>query len=350
MTVWPRIRIAAETPVILGALTAGITLLASQGSFTIQAALAAALISLVMVLALSVFTGGSGVFSFGHVAFMAIGAYGTALLGSSPMSKDLQLDGPPSWLMTSQINPVLAVLISAGASAAVAMVVGLALMRLNGLSAGLATLALLIVVRVILQNWNSYTNGTSGLLVDGGAPSFALLLAWVLAMITIVWMFRRSKLGLRLMASREDESAARSVGISVYWERVLAFVVSAFIAGVSGGLFALYFQSISPDSFFLSATLTIIAMLVVGGATSLSGAVIGTWVVAALIEGLRAIEDSIGRPGVSEAGLCTALLVILFLRPEGLTRGRELRLPRRRCRSNEHSVDSTSPVAATAKS
>lgn len=320
---------AVGTPAILITLTGFLTLLASQGSFTIRSALAAALISMVMVISLSVFTGLSGVFSFGHVAFMAIGAYGTGLLTSSSMSKEIQLQNIPSWLTSTQLNPIAAVLCSAALAASLALVVGFALMRLNGLSAALATLALLMVVRVVLQNWNAYTNGTSGLLVDGGSPSIAMLFAWVAAMIVVAWMLRRSKLGLRLMASREDEAAAQAVGISVYWERVLAFAASAFIAAVSGGIFALYFQSISPDSFFLSTTLTVIAMLVVGGATSLSGAVVGTWVMAMLLELLRQFEDAVARPGISEAGFSLALLVILWLRPSGITGGREFQLPAR---------------------
>ncbi len=145
-------------------------------------------------------------------------------------------------------------------------------------------------------------------------------------MLLVAVVFRQSALGRRLAASREDEPSARSLGIRVWSERGVAWVLSAFVVGIGGGLFVLYFGNINPDSFYITITFTVLAMLVVGGLTSVSGAVVGVTVVTAILEVLRHLErgGSVGpwtppsRPGMSELGLAVALVVILVLRPEGL--------------------------------
>lgn len=321
-----RARELLETPAILVALVAAVTLVGLNGTFTLRSAVAGSLISMLMVTALSIFSGTSGVFSFGHVAFMAIGAYATGLLASSEATKAVQLSNLPGWLASAQLTPILALLMAALVTGVFGLAVGIVVLRLSGLSAGLATLALLMISRVLLQKWDTYTHGTRGLIIDGGAPSLVELAVWAVVGVALAWLFRRSRVGMQLAASREDETAARAAGVSVYRERVLAFAASAFVAGIAGGLFALYFQSINPDSFFLTTTLTVIAMLVVGGSASVSGAVVGTILLATVLEVLRQIEDSVERPGISEAGMSLALLLVLFLRPSGLTGGNELRV------------------------
>jgi branched-chain amino acid transport system permease protein len=199
-------------------------------------------------------------------------------------------------------------------------------MRLNGLTASLATVALLITMRVVNQNWETFTRGTKGVIVDAPEPSKEAILAWALVLLLVAVVFRRSALGRRLAASREDEPSARSLGIRVWWERGVAWVLSAFVVGVGGGLFVLYFGNINPDSFYISITFTLLAMLVVGGLTSISGAVVGVIVVTAVLELLRQVERglSIGpwtlptRSGMSELGLAIVLLVMLVVRPDGL--------------------------------
>jgi branched-chain amino acid transport system permease protein len=268
---------------------------------------------------------------------MAIGAYTTAILTTSERQKHLQLRELPSSLATAHVHPVAAVLISGGCAAAFALVLTIPLMRLNGLTASLATVAVLITIRVVLQNWDRYTRGTRGLILDGDQPGRNTVLLWALAAITAAFFFRQSRFGVRLAASREDEVAARSVGIRVWWERGMSFVLSAFIVAVGGSLFAMYFHSINPDSFYLTITFNVLAMLVVGGLTSLSGAVVGTIVVSTILESLRKVERGAtvfgwkipSRSGTTEVALALVLLAILVLRPEGLTRGRELRWPRR---------------------
>jgi branched-chain amino acid transport system permease protein len=337
-----RLRWAIGLYIALAAIVVAATYLGSLGSTTVDRAVVNALIVLILVLGLSTFTGTSGVFSFGHMAFMAIGAYVTAVLTMSPDQKRLQLADLPGSIGTWHVSPFLAVIIGALVAALFAAAVAVPLMRLSGLTASLATVALLITMRVVFQNWETFTRGTRGLILDAKSPSRETVLVAALVLLAIAVAFRFSSVGRRLAASREDEASARSVGIRVWWERGLAWVLSAFMVGIAGGLFSIYFRNISPDSFYISITFTVLAMLVIGGLKSVSGAVIGTVVVTAALELLRQIERGWtiagvkvpSRLGMSELGLAVVLLVILIVRPDGLVPG-ELRWPgRRRSRSS----------------
>ena len=116
------------------------------------------------------------------------------------------------------------------------------------------------------------------------------------------------------------------------FERLAAFVLSAFVAGISGGMFAEFYGSFNPQAFYIKATVASVAMLVVGGARSLSGAVLGTFFISVITEALRRIEGGVSlgpmhvasRPGLQELGVATAMLLVLLLRPNGLTGGREI--------------------------
>jgi ABC-type branched-subunit amino acid transport system permease subunit len=144
---------------------------------------------------------------------------------------------------------------------------------------------------------------------------------WALAVIAVALAFNLSPIGMRLAASREDEFAAKSIGIRVWWERGVAFVLSAAMTGAGGALFALYFRSLNPDSFYINITFTVVAMLVIVGFTSLSGAVIGTLTLTTVLEVLREIERGVtigsiklpSRPGLTEVAMAIVLLITLVV-------------------------------------
>ena len=331
-----RIVRSAITPAVLIGLVAVATLLGSHGPTQVRSATDAGLINLVLVVSLMAFTGTSGVFSFGHIAFMGIGAYTAALAATTPTYKGIELPDLPGWLADLHLSPIPAILLGGAVAAAFSAVVALPLVRLSGLAASLATVVLLVVVHDVAENWDRITRGTPGFLIDAPVPGTWTLFVWGAAAIVVVWVFKRSAVGLRLIASREDPVAAVASGIRIRRERAIALVVSAFLSGVAGGLFALHFANISPLNFYLSITFTTVAMLVVGGAESLSGAVVGVLVVTTLLQAFRQIEDGIdvgplhipSRPGLADFGLAVGLLAILILRPRGITGGRELRPPR----------------------
>jgi branched-chain amino acid transport system permease protein len=319
-------------PVVLCVVVAVATLLGSSFGPRLERATGTALIMLILVVGLKVFIGDSGIFSFGQVAFMGIGAYTTAITTMSTRQKKFQLPALPHQLATLQLQGWEAALLSGFVAAAVASVISIPLVRLSGLTASLASVAILITFHSVFENWTTYTRGSSGIILDSDQPRLLVLFGWACAAIFGAVVLRQSPIGLRLAASREDEVAAKAVGIRVWWERGVAFIVSCFIVGVGGSLFAQYFGSLNPESFYLTITFTGIAMLVVGGLTSVSGAVFGTLVISIALELLRAVERgvSIGsleipsRAGLSEVGLALVLLLVLLLRPAGLTGGREL--------------------------
>lgn len=326
----------AELAVLLCGLVLLATLLGSSGGSRLDRATGTALIMLVLVVGLNVFVGNSGVFSFGHMAFMGIGAYTTVIVTMSPEQKRFQLKDLPQALQTLQLPGFQAAVLSGAVAMACAIVVSLPLMRLSGLTASLATVAVLIAIHAVFQNWERFTRGSAGVILDTESPSLGVLLAWGCAAVVAGILFRQSRMGLRLAASREDEVAARAVGIRVWWERGVAWALSAFLVGVGGSLFAQFSGSLNPDTFYLNITFITIAMLVVGGLTSVSGAVIGTLALTVALELLRWVERGafIGswripsRPGLSEVGLAVVLLAVMLVRPSGITGGRELSLRR----------------------
>jgi branched-subunit amino acid ABC-type transport system permease component len=292
-----------------------------------------AVIDLILVIGLYTFVGVSGVFSFGHAAFMAIGAYAGAIFAMPPKTKEFILPDLPRFLADVHLSALPATLAAGGVAAVVALVLAVPLVRLSGLTAGLATFAVLVIVNVVARNWQQLTHGTAGI---SGIPTSTTIwtaLAWALAAMIVAWAFQRSRFGLRLRASREDESAAHAIGIRVARERGIAFVLSAFFVGAGGALYGMFIGSFTPDAFFLNITFLITAMLIVGGMTSLAGAVVGTIVISTLAELLRRAEEGTNlglfrlsaHPGLRDVGLALVMLAILILRPSGLTGGRELR-------------------------
>lgn len=310
-------------------LVLAIVLITSMGTLAQQRTVMLMLVHLVFVVGLFVFIGNSGVLSFGHASFMGVGAYTTALLTIPEIQKSFLLPNLPGVLAGAEAPDALALLAGAIVAMLVALLLAPPLMRLSGLPAGIATLAVLIIVFVVLSQ--SVTGETRTLV---GVPlSLTLWNALVLGLVAIAvaYFFSRSGTALRLRASREDEVAARSVGIGVTRERTIAFVISAGLVGVSGSMFAHLQGSITPDAFYFEITFLTLAMLVVGGMNSLWGAVVGTVVLTAIAEILRQVEKGVSlgiidipeRPGLTEVGLGLLLLVILIVRPEGITRGRE---------------------------
>jgi branched-chain amino acid transport system permease protein len=310
---------------------------ATSGAVT-KGVVVVALINLTLVVGLYVFVGNSGVFSFGHISFAAIGAYAAGLLVIPATQKAILQPSLPKFIAHAHFGSVAATLIGAGLAAAVAVVLAVPLMRLNGIAAGLATFAVLVIVRTVANSWDQVTNGAAGLSGLPVTTSKNGALVWALIAIVAGFAFQSTGIGLKLRGSREDFVAARSLGVSVRWERRAAWVVSAFFVGIGGGLYGQYLGSFNADAFYIPLTFTTLAMLVVGGMTSLSGAVIGSVAISFVAELLHRIEEGVNagpihipaRPGLREVGLAVIMVAILILRPRGLTNGRELPWPSRR--------------------
>jgi branched-chain amino acid transport system permease protein len=288
------------------------------------------------------------------MGFMAIGAYAAGILTIPSETKDVLLQQLPQALADAHTNSVVATIVAGLVAAAVAAITSIPLMRLNGITAAISTFALLVIVNVVASNWTQVTNGTAGMAGVPETTTMQTVLVWALISVVVAYLFQESRFGFRLRATREDEVAARAAGVGIYNERRMAWTLSAFFAGVGGALFGQYLGAFSPDVFYLSPTFLVLAMLIVGGLTSLAGAVVGTIVISVVAELLRRLEGGVdvglfdvpSRPGLADVGLGAIMLAILILRPAGLTGGREFRLPRRR-RMPDARPDDVAPAGSS---
>jgi branched-chain amino acid transport system permease protein len=326
------------TPLVLvAALTAFVGLVALTGDGVLARTVVDALIRMVLVIGLYIFIGNSGVLAFGHIAFTMIGAYATAWMTLPPLKKSLALQLPP-FLADRQL-PVLGAAVAAGLLAMlVALVVGIPIMRLGGIAASIATLAVLGMFYTFYTNWPAWTMGAATL---PGIPIYVTMwvaLAWVIVAIAAAYAFQQSRFGLALRAAREDEFAARAAGINIWRERLIAFVLSAFFMSIGGVLQAHFLGSIAVKNFWLGLTFVSLAMLIVGGQRSLTGAVTGAALVSLIVEVLRQFEVGVHIGGAlvqfplgsRELGIAFVMLMILIFRPAGITGGREVPWPFRR--------------------
>lgn len=294
------------------------------------------LLLLIVVLALQIFSGNSGVLSFGHVAFMAIGAYTSALLTiPTGVKESTFLDMPDflsSWIFPAELGALEATLAGGGFAAVFALITAPPITRLSGVQAGIGTLAILVIVNVFVVQTVSITRGTSTMIGVPGTTTFLKVMIWVLVFIAVAFAFQQSRFGLRLRASRENERAARSVGVRVAAERSVAWVVSGFVCGVAGALYGHFFVTFSPFDFYFDITFLTIAMLIVGGMTSVTGAVVGVLFITFVNELFRRWEvdgfAGVAPPsGTASLVLAVVLLVTLILRPKGITAGKEISWP-----------------------
>ena len=320
-------------PVILILALFVVALLTYQfGSRPFNRTVVEAFINIMLVVGLYVFVGNSGVLSFGHISFMCLGAYMTAWLTIPPTLKSVTLKGLPDWLLHTQLSMWVATPISALFAALFALLVGRIIMRLSGIAASIATFGLLGVVNNVYSNWDSVTGGQGSIV--GIPPTVNVWVGWLGAAIAIMiaYFYSISRSGLALRAARDEPVAASASGIDIVRERLIAFVVSAFIIGFAGALYAHFLSIVNPGSFYLRTTFITLAMLVVGGMSSLTGAVAGVAVLSAIIELLRQLEKGVnlgglvvGIPnGVQEIAIGLIMVGILMFLPAGLTRNREL--------------------------
>jgi branched-chain amino acid transport system permease protein len=200
------------------------------------------------------------------------------------------------------------------------------LMRLSDAAAVITSFALLVVLHTIMQHWSEVTNGPRTLFGLPKATSLHLAAAVAAGAIVIAVLFKESRTGVLLRASRDDETAAAAMGANIPLLRWRAFVLSALIAGIAGGLWGHFITSFSPNAFYLKETFVILGMLVIGGTGTVSGAVLGCFAVTFAFEGLRSIESGLNRAqvfseqvvGLTEITLALAMIGILILRPGGL--------------------------------
>ena len=293
------------------------------------------LVTTTIVVSMYVFIGNSGVLSFGHVSFVALGAFSAGLATAPAAVKPTTFPELLPFLANLETGNITSLALSAALGGLFALLVGIPIMRLSGLSAGIATFAVLIITNNVLRNWEAIGPGAKTLSLIPTTTGFLQATIGSLLVVAVAFAYQRSRWGRMLRAGREDPAAARSVGIDIHRQRLIAFTLSGALAGFSGGLLVHLLGSINTQQVFLDLTFITLAMLVVGGIGSLWGAVVG----AVLISGANSVLAEAER-GTTVLGTAlqvpagtrlitvgVLMLLVLAIRPDGVSGSREISWP-----------------------
>ncbi|SFU02226.1 branched-chain amino acid ABC transporter ATP-binding protein/permease [Sedimentitalea nanhaiensis] len=321
----PRLQIfAAISAIVVGVV--GAALIASMFGAAAERILTVFFITLVGVVGIGIYSGNSGILSFGHVAFMGIGAYVSALLTLPAQLKVATLPKLPDWLATTEMGLLPATVIAMGVTALVALLVGAAIGRLEGSAATISTLGLLIIVHGVIIGWRDVTRGAQSFFgVPRETGIWAAVIGVILALV-LARLYRDSRSGLRLRAGRENAIAATAVGVNIPRERLISFVLAGAVMALAGALLGHFLGAFSPKKFFFNDTFLLLAMLIVGGMTTITGAVTGAVVITLVTEFLRRLEGGFSIAGfdvpsvfgTTQIGIGLIILYAMFRKADGL--------------------------------
>ena len=285
-------------------------------------------IYIILGLSMNLINGFTGLFSLGHAGFMAVGAYVSALLTMSPELKDSVFYVAPinPFIKMIQLPFPLALIVGGLAAAGIAFLIGAPVLRLNDDYLAIATLGFSEIIRVVITNTQTLTNGSLGL--KGITRYTNAWWAWGIAILTIffmIWLIH-GMYGKAFKAIREDEIAAEAMGISLFKHKMMSFVIGAFFAGVGGGLLGHLIGAIDPNMFRFILTFNILLIVVLGGIGSITGTIISATAVTILMEVLRFIENPInlgfinipGIPGMRMVVFSLMLMGVILFYPKGL--------------------------------
>ncbi len=285
-------------------------------------------IYIILGLSMNLINGFTGLFSLGHAGFMAVGAYVSALLTMSPELKDSVFYVAPinPFIKMIQLPFPLALIVGGLVAAGVAFLIGAPVLRLNDDYLAIATLGFSEIIRVVITNTQTLTNGSLGL--KGITRYTNAWWAWGIAILTIffmIWLIH-GMYGKAFKAIREDEIAAEAMGISLFKHKMMSFVIGAFFAGVGGGLLGHLIGAIDPNMFRFILTFNILLIVVLGGIGSITGTIISATAVTILMEVLRFIENPInlgfvnipGIPGMRMVVFSLMLMGVILFYPQGL--------------------------------
>lgn len=308
---------------------------AMLASSSLQLQARSILVTVCIVVSLHVFIGISGVISFGHISFVAIGAF-TAGLATAPAAlKPTAFPDMFPFLANLEMGNIESLLLASLLGGVFAFLVGIPIMRLSGLAASIATFAVLIITNNVFRNWEGIGPGAKTLPQIPETSDFFQVTVGLLTVMLIAYVYQTSRYGRMLRATREDPAAARSSGVDIHSQRLVAFTLSGLLAGFAGGLLVHLVGSLTTNQVFLDLTFITLAMLVIGGIGSLWGAVTGALFIASLNtvlfeaeNGLEAGIFAVDLPtGSRLVGLALVMLLALLFRPQGVTGGKELRWP-----------------------
>jgi len=237
---------------------------------------------------LNVVVGFAGLLDLGYVAFYAIGAYGYALLASPQFGIHI-----PFWFMI----PICIAFAALGGA-----LLGIPVLRMRGDYLAIVTLGFGEIIRIVLNNLDSVTNGPRGLLridapvlgdlvIDSPVRWYYLILGGVFLSVIVADRLNNSRLGRAWIAMREDQDAAEIMGINILKYKLFAFIIGASFAGIGGAIFAARQGSIFPENFSLMVSINVLCLIIIGGMGSISGVILGSIVLIGFPEILRGVQQ-----------------------------------------------------------
>ena len=286
----------------------------------------------VVAVAMNLLNGFTGLFSLGQAGFMAIGAYVTAILTIPVEMRDsvYYMNGIAGWLHDLHAPMVVALLIGGLFAAAAAALIGIPILRLKSDYLAIATLGFAEIIRALLAApmMDQITNGSYGLNNIPGFKNIFQPVALAVICIGIMVLLINSSFGRAFKAIREDDIAAEAMVINLFHHKELSFVISSFFTGIAGGMLAIYMRSIDTKTFQVMLTYNILLIVVLGGIGSVTGSVIGSFLINGGQEWLRFLDDDtfkimgvhipLFRPGFRMVVYSVLLMVVVLFWRRGI--------------------------------
>lgn len=322
--------------VMIVALVIAAVIVFAFGSPAMQRVVTYAAIMLTAVLGLQIFSGNTGIVSFGHAAFVGLGAYTTGILTMPTALQKSALPNLPAFLAGHEMSLFAALLIVLALAAILGLLTGLALIRLSDTGAQIATVALSIIVLTLLVAAREITRGNQPFY---GVPrEVGLWTAVGVAALTLLGarLYRETAFGLAARAAADDERGAAAAGVDNRVARLAAWLLSAMVAMAAGALMAQYLGAFSPRDFYFDLSFVMLAMLIVGGMRSSLGAFAGVAMTVLFVEIVRKFEGGATIAGyelpvmfgLTQGVLAVGMILIIWKRPSGLFGSRELNILR----------------------
>lgn len=283
----------------------------------------------IVSLSMNLMNGFTGQFSLGQAGFMAIGAYTVGIFTLPVGVRDqIYYMEPMNSLIANIELPIWGALLLGGLIAAFfAMLIGAPILRLKGDYLAIATLGFSEIIRIVLTNAQTITNGALGITRIPSTSSMPFYFGFLILVVILMGLLISSSYGRAFKAIREDEVAAEAMGIGLLKHKLMAFMISAFFAAVGGGLYATFLATVDPKNFLFTLTYNFLLIIVLGGMGSITGTVISSFIVTGGLEVLRFFDEPqtifgmvipIFRPGLRMVVFAIILILIVLFWPKGL--------------------------------
>jgi branched-chain amino acid transport system permease protein len=255
------------------------------------------LINIILAASINLVLGVAGLFTLGHAGFMSIGAYSVAITLQ-------KVSGYAGLFLGMGIGVVLTLV--------VALIVAIPTLRLKGDYLAIATLGAAEIIRIIIVNLDKFTGGPIGISNIEKVPNFTMIYFFAIIILYVLTALRNSRFGRAWNGVREDEIASQAMGLNLTRNKVSAFLISAMVASIAGGLYASYFALIKPEMFGFQKSIDILVIVVLGGLGSFTGTVVA----AILIEMINLVFASFAQERVIIYSIL--LVVMMVFKPGGL--------------------------------